>query len=128
MKRLLTLSVCCMSMLFLIGCSKQSNAPKYDRTPYAVYVYDGSKEIVLYDNPKQASVNGRSGDWTATTMMRLPGEEWPTNIPTHYVVRYGDEVCVISPSRGLVFFGDTQDDAWRNYNNEYKWKDCHRKL
>ena len=133
-----TLKIICIASLLsiFVGCvnnssssERQSESPKYDRSPFAVYVYDGNKEIVLYENPRTATVGGISGSWYDTNMMRLPGEEWPTRIPVHYVIWYGEQekVCVISPGRELVFFGNDQSEAWRNLDNESKWKDCEKK-
>ena len=106
--------------------SQQSQPSKYDRPPYAVYVYDGDKEIVLYQNPKTATVNGKSGSWSESNYGRIYEEYGGRKGPTVYVVHYGSNTLVISKSEELVFFG-TEGEAEQNENNKYKWQDCIKK-
>lgn len=106
--------------------NQQSQVSKYDRPPYAVYVYDGDKEIVLYQNPKTATVNGKSGSWSESNYGRIYAEYGGRKGPTVYVVHYGDNTLVISKSEELVFFG-TEKEAEQNENNKYKWQDCIKK-
>ena len=92
--------------------SNNSKSSKYDRTPFAVYVYDNDKEIVLYENPNTATVNGKSGSWTSGGQWResstleeaAMGGVWKQV----YTVRYGSETLVISPGEELVFFGSVE--------------------
>lgn len=104
----------------------QSKTTKYDRTPFAVYVYDNDKEIVLYKDPNTATVNGKSGSWTTSSYGRIYEQYGGRKAPTVYVVEYGPETLVISPGEELVFFG-TEEQAERNENNKYKWKECEKK-
>ena len=107
-----------LSSIFGVGCvnmSQQSQPSKYDRTPYAVYVYDGNKEIVLYDNPKTASVDGKSGSWSESSF-HFYAPYVGGNRKTIYVVWYGSQTLVISPSEELVFFG-TEKQASENQRN-----------
>lgn len=113
----------------LNGCgntNQQSQSSQYDRKPFAVYVYDGNKEIVLYENPNIATVNGKSGNWSISHYGRIYEAYGGRRGPTVYVVWYGSETLVISPGEELVFFG-TEDEAERNEDNKYKWKDCEKK-
>ncbi len=113
----------------LNGCgntNQQSQSSQYDRKPFAVYVYDGNKEIVLYENPNIATVNGKSGNWSISNYGRIYEAYGGRRGPTVYVVWYGSETLVISPGEELVFFG-TEDEAERNEDNKYKWKDCEKK-
>lgn len=117
-----------LSSIMLTGCvniGQQSQSSKYDRTPYAVYVYDGNKEIVLYDNPKTASVDGKSGRWSESCF-HFYASYVGGDRKTIYVVWYGSETLVISPGEELVFFG-TEKQASDNEDNKYKWKDCEKK-
>ena len=118
--------------LFFIGCTKntsytqQTEISKYDRNPYAVYVYDGNKEIVLYENPNTATVNGKSGSWSTSHYGRIYEAYGGRRGPTVYVVRYGSETLVISPGEELVFLG-TEKEAEQNEDKKYNWKDCEKK-
>lgn len=117
-----------LSSIFGVGCvniSQQSQSSKYDRTPYAVYVYDGNKEIVLYDNPKTASVDGKSGSWSESSF-HFYAPYVGGNRKTIYVVWYGSQTLVISPSEELVFFG-TEKQASENERNNSRWKNCEKK-
>ena len=109
--------ICIASFLSIfVGCvnngssSKQQSesptSPKYDRTPFAVYVYDSNKEIVLYDNPRTATVDGISGCWFTTTSMQLPEDKSYTRIPLHYIIHYGEteKICIVGAESELVFF------------------------
>ncbi len=110
-----------------IGCGKKSSkhsSSQSEKTPYAVYIYDGTKEIVLYNNPKTASVDGKSGSWIDTNWIRMNGEIM--EYPTYYIVWYGEKTCVIAPGSGLVYFG-SEEEAKRNVEDESKWKDCRKK-
>ncbi len=129
-------AICITSLLsFFIGCvnnsnnndsaNHQSKSSKYDRTPFAVYVYDGNKEIVLYDDPKTATVNGKSGSWSESCFHYYAPYVGGSR-KTTYVVWYGSETLVISPGEELVFFG-TEKQASANEDNKYKWKDCEKK-
>ena len=132
--------ICIASFLSIfVGCvnngsssKQQSESPtstKYDRTPFAVYVYNGNKEIVLYDNPRTATVDGISGCWFTTTSMQLPEDKSYTRIPLHYIIYYGEteKICIVGAESELVFFGNDQNVAWRNLNNERIWKNCEKK-
>ncbi len=126
--------ICIASLLSLfVGCvnngsssEQQSESSKYDRTPFAVYVYDGNKEIVLYKNPNTATVNGKSGSWSESHYGRIYEAYGGRKGPLVYVVWYGSETLVVSPGEELVFFG-TEREAEQNENNKYKWKDCVKK-
>lgn len=130
----IVLSLLCI--IFLIGCvdqnpkssitTQQSESSKDDRTPFAVYVYDGDKEIVLYKDPNTATVNGKSGNWSTSHYGRIYEAYGGRRGPTVYVVRYGSETLVISPGEELVFFG-TEDEAEQNEDKKYNWKDCEKK-
>ena len=113
----------------LNGCgntNQQSQSSQYDRKPFAVYVYDGNKEIVLYENPNIATVNGKSGNWSISHYGRIYEAYGGRRGPTVYVVWYGSETLVISPGEELVFFG-TEDEAEKNEDKKYKWKECEKK-
>ena len=115
-----------------VGCvnntssTQQSETSKYDRKPFAVYVYDGNKEIVLYENPNTATVNGKSGSWTTSNYGRIYEAYGGRRGPTVYVVWYGSETLVISPGEELVFFG-TEKQAEQNEDKKYNWKECKKK-
>ena len=120
-------------MILLVGCAnnnsssnQNSQLSKYDRTPYAVYIYDGNKEIVLYQNPNTATVDGKSGSWSESHYGRIYERYGGRKGPLVYVVRYGSETLVVSPSEELIFFG-TENEAEQNENNKYKWTNCTKK-
>lgn len=130
-----TLKIICIASLLsiFVGCvnnnsssDQHSESSKYDRTPFAVYVYDGNKEIVLYENPKTATVNGKSGRWTKSNYGRNYEAYGGRREPTIYVVWYGTETLVISPGEELIFFG-TEQEAEQNEDKKYNWKDCEKK-
>lgn len=123
----------CIFVIFcFVGCvnntssTQQTETSKYDRTPFAVYVYDGNKEIVLYENPNTATVNGKSGCWTTSNYGRIYEAYGGRRGPTVYVVDYGNETLVISPGEELVFFG-TEKQAEANEDKKYNWKECEKK-
>lgn len=133
MKYRTSILVCLLVAFCFIRCVKnntsstqQTEASKYDRTPFAVYVYDGNKEIVLYENPNTATVNGKSGSWTTSHYGRIYEAYGGRRGPTVYVVDYGNETLVISPGEELVFFG-TEKQAEANEDKKYNWKECEKK-
>jgi len=112
-------------MALMIGCSNnQKTTSKYDRQPYMVYTYAGDKEIVLYENPRIASVDGQSGSWTDGHKVIPNGESIETH--DYYVVWYGSKTCVIWAPKGMIFWGN-EDDAIDQLNNESNWTICHKK-
>lgn len=131
--KLLSLLILALYVIIIVGCansnsssSQNSQSSKYDRTPYAVYVYDGNKEIVLYQNPNTATVNGKSGSWSESNYGRIYERYGGRPATPVYVVNYGSETLVISKSEELVFFG-TEDEAEKNEDKKYNWKECEKK-
>lgn len=131
--KLLSLLILALCVIIIVGCannnsssSQNPQSSQYDRKPYAVYVYDGNKEIVLYENPNIATVNGKSGSWSTSHYGRIYEAYGGRRGPTVYVVWYGSETLVISPGEELVFFG-TEDEAERNEEKKYNWKECVKK-
>lgn len=124
-----------LSVLVLISCTvnNTSESSQYERTPFAVFVYDGNKEIVLYDNPQTATVNGQSGSWIETGMFDshrvqdfVPDAATGGLYKTVYRVDYGSETLIISPGEELVFFGSFESAA-QNKDNKSMWKECEKK-
>jgi len=131
--KIFSISLLVLVISFLTGCANNtsgnqsaSQVSKYDRTPFAVYVYDGNKEIVLYENPQTASVNGKSGSWTQSNYGRIYERYGGRPSTLIYVVWYGSETLVISPHEELIFFG-TEDEAEKNEEKKYIWKECEKK-
>ena len=111
----------------IVGCagtSSDTNSSKYDRDPFAVYTYDGGKEIVLYSEPNTAMVNGQSGSWTDGHDTFVDGEYF--GVLEYYVIWYGSRTCVVWPAKGMIYWG-SEREALANLNNETRWTICHKK-
>lgn len=113
-------------ILLCISCNS-SNESKYMRQPFLVYTYDGDKEIVLYENPNIATVDGASGRWVAIS--DFIGHAGGITTYTFYTVSYGDEKLTIDLDRSMYKEGDVDiRAAVDNRENVYGWKKCKLKL
>ena len=72
-----------------------------------------------------ASVDGKSGSWSESSF-HFYAPYVGGNRKTIYVVWYGSQTLVISPSEELVFFG-TEKQASENERNNSRWKNCEKK-
>lgn len=118
--------ILCVFILLCASCNS-SGGSKYMRPPYLVYTYDGQKEIVLYENPDIATVDGVSGDWVVQT--RFKGDAGGGTTYSFYTVHYGNKKLTIDPKCSMFIEGDFDIiEAVNNRANRSGWKKCKLKL